>query len=354
MARYPARKIGYWYLVSTEPLLGKHARWRTQAVALGLSKEARKRLEWFIWYEIHTENTAKTARHFGISRQCFHEWKKRFDGVNLRTLESKSCAPKHVRQKEVTPEEEGRIIVLRKAHIRWGKEKITVLYKKTYGRSISSWKIQYTIRKHNLYFHPRKNTQTQIKRRRSKEKKRITTLQKKPFPGYLIALDTVVRWIGGQKRYIFTAIDTASKIAFARMYTTKSSRNAGDFLNRFAYLLDYELWNVGHDNGSEFKKDFQKQIDNLKLSDWWSRVRTPTDNPFNESFNRTLDREFLQLGNLTDDVDRFNKTLLSWLIEYNFERPHQSLGYDTPWEYYSKAARVSPRYSSNAYNFPSI
>jgi len=339
------RKVGY-YLVPTVVLLPQGERWRKQAEKLGLSKDARTRLEWFIWYEGHGKNASLTTRRFGISRQCFHEWKGRFDGKNLRTLESRSCAPCHVRQKEITPEEEGRVILLRQAHIRWGKVKLAVLYKTTYGTAISSWKVQYTIKKHDLYFHPAKNAQTQAKRRRSKEKKRITTLNKKPFPGYLIALDTIVLWVNGQKRYIFTVIDTVSKIAFARMYTTKSSKNAADFLNRFVYLLDHEVWNAGHDNGSEFHKHFQTAIERLGLDDWWSRTHTPKDNPVNERFNRTLQDEFVALGHLTNDTERFNRELLPWLIEYNFVRPHQSLGYQTPWEYYSKAAKVSPRYSS--------
>jgi transposase InsO family protein len=347
MMKPPVKKIGYWYLVSTEPLLGKHVRWRKQAEALSLSKEAKKRLEWFIWYENKGRNAAKTTRHFGISRQCFHTWKQRFDGKNLRTLETRSCAPVHVRKKEITPEEEGRIITLRKAHLRWGKMKIAKVYETIHGTKISSWKVQYTITKHRLYFHPKKNALTQAKRKRSKEKKRITTLQKQPFPGYLIALDTIVLWINGQKRYIFTVIDTVSKIAFARMYTTKSSANAADFLNRFLYLLDYEVWNVGHDNGSEFHKHFQAQIEKHKLSDWWSRPHTPKDNPMNERFNRTIQDEFIALGHLTADTARFNRELTDWLIEYTFVRPHQSLGYQTPWEYYAEAAKVSPRYSSH-------
>src|SRR3989344_6937955 len=339
------RKVGY-YLVPTVVLLPQAERWRAQAEKLGLSKDARKRLEWFIWPEGHRRAVSLPPRHFGISRQCFHEWRKRFDGKNLRTLESRSCAPCHVRQKEITPLEEGRIIELRKAHIRWGKMKLAVLYRTTYGTPISSLKVQYTIVKHGLYFHPTKNAQTQAKRRRSKEKSRITRLARKPVPGYLIALDTIVLWVNGQKRYIFTVIDTVSKIAFARMYTTKSSKNAADFLNRFAYLLDYEVWNAGHDNGSEFHKHFQDAIERLGLDDWWSREHTPTDNPFNERFNRTLREEFLELGHLTNDTERFNRELLPWLIEYNFVRPHQSLGYQTPWAYYSKAAKLSPRYSS--------
>jgi transposase InsO family protein len=339
------KKVGV-YLVSTTRLLSQHERWRKQAVLLALSKDARTRLEWFIWYETKGKNTSRTARHFGISRQCFLKWQKRFDGKNLRLLETHSRAPRQVRQKTITPEEEGRIIRLRQCHLRWGKLKLAILYQRTYGTHISSWKVQYTIKKHRLYFHPKQNERTQAKRRRSKEKKRITTLVKKPFPGFLIALDTMVLWVQGQKRYVFTVIDTVSKIAFARMYTTKSSKNAADFLNRFMYLLDYEVWNAGHDNGSEFHKHFQTQIEAYKLGDWWSRVHTPTDNPINERFNRTLQDEFIAFGHRTHDTTRFNRELTDWLVEYTFVRPHQSLGYLTPWQYYANATKVSPMYSS--------
>ncbi len=343
-------KMGY-RLVPGVPrvLLDDAVRWRRQAEALGLSKGARTRLEWFIWYEGHGQDASLTSRRFGVCRKTFWKWDRRFDRKDLRTLEERSRAPQHVREKEITPEEEGRVIRLREAHLRWGKMKLERLYLSTYGTKLSSWKVQYTIAKHGLYFHPQKNARTQAKRKRSKEKKRITELHKKPVPGFLIALDTMVLWIDGTKRYVFTAIDTVSKIAFARMYTTKSSRNAADFLNRFAYLLDYEVWNAGHDNGSEFHKDFQKAIEKLGLTDWWSRTRTPTDNPFNECFNGTLRREFLEMGHLTSDVDRFNREVTEWLIEYSFVRPHQSLGYATPWEYYSKAAKLLPMYSSSGH-----
>ena len=46
---------------------------------------------------------------------------------------------------------------------------------------------------------------------------------------------------------------------------------------------------------------------------------------------------------MTDDTERFNQNLTNWLIEYNFTRPHQSLDYDTPWEYYAETAGVLPR-----------
>lgn len=340
------KQVGY-YLVPEITLMNKHERWRKQAKVLNLSKEARNRLEWFIYHETKAKgNVSLTARHFGIVPKTLYKWKNLFNEKNLRTLEDGSRAPKHVRQKEITPEEETRIIALRKKHICWGKMKIAVLYERAYSTPISSWKVGYTIKRYKLYPDIKKNKQTQAKKKRNKLKIRTTKLKKKPFPGFLIALDTIVIYWRGKKRYILTAIDETSKIAFARMYTTKHSRNAADFIQRMAYLLDYELWNTCHDNGSEFEKEFQKAIRELDLGDYWSRPATPKDNPVSERFNRTVQEEFVAFGNMTDDVLLFNRNLTEWLVEYNFVRPHQTLDYETPWSFYQKTAKVLPMYSS--------
>ena len=225
--------------------------------------------------------------------------------------------------------------------------KLKKRYETIHKETISSWKIQYTIQKYHLYHNPSKNIKTQAKRKKSKEKKRITNLKKKDIPGYIIALDTIIFYINGTKRYVLTAIDHTSKIAFARMYTTKSSRSASDFLKRMMYLMDYEVWNSLHDNGSEFKKEFSKAIQELRLEEYWTRVKTPKDNPVCERFNGTIKKEFISLGNLTTDTQIFNQDLTEWLIEYNFIRPHQSLDYQTPWEYYEKANKLLPMYSSS-------
>ena len=328
----------------------KHANWRGQSELLGLSKAARTRLEWFIYYEARAQkNASLTCRHFGIAPKTFYKWKKIFDGKNLRLLEDRLRVPLNKRKRAITPTEETRIITLRKQHIRWGKMKLARLYWNIYGEHVSSWKIQYTIKKYRLYYHPVRNERLQKRRKRNQAKKRITELKKKPFPGYLIALDTVVIYWNGTKRYVLTAIDTVSKIAFARMYTSKSSTNAADFLKRMVYLLDDAVWNTLNDNGSEFYKEFIHACKDLKLTQYWSRVRTPTDNPVDERFNKTLKEEFIALGNMTDDPLQFNHNLTEWLVEYNFVRPHQALGYDTPWEFYQKTAKVLPMYPSRTW-----
>jgi len=329
----------------------RYEHWRKVAKTIKLSKKACQRLEWIIFYETKAKRNARaTCRHFFISPKTFYKWLNRFEERNLRTLEDQDKAPKNRRKKEITSQEESRIISLRKQYIVWGKMKLQKLYQNIYHEKISSWKIQYTIQKYKLYPNPIKNAKLQKKRKRNQAKKRITELKKQPFPGFLIALDVITIYWNGLKRYILTAIDTLSKIAFARMYTTKSSRSAADFLKRVFYLLDGSFLNALHDNDSAFHKEFIQACRDLGISQYWSRPHTPTDNPVNENFNGILKREFLQLGNFHPDPVIFNKRLTEWLILHVFVRPNQALGYDTPWQFYQKTANVLPMYSSRAHS----
>lgn len=324
-------------------LLDKHERWRSVAKIMELSHRARLRLEWII-YGVTGHTVQETCHHYGIPRKTFYKWFNQFDEDNiysLRKLEDKSCAPKHVRQMEITSCEEGRIVALRKAYLCYGKMKLAKIYQNTYGEAISSWKIQYTIKKYHLYHNPAKVAKTSRKRRDGVKKKRITELKLSWYQkhaGVLICLDTIVLHLAGCKRYIFTAIDKFGKVAFARMYKNRSSYNGKDFLHRLYFLLDGKITRVGHDNGSEFEKYFRSTCLSLGIQQYYSRPRTPKDNPDNERFNQTFETEFLNMGNFNSNTDIFNKKFTEWLIEYNFHRPHETLGYRTPLE----LTKVSP------------
>lgn len=346
----PASHATFRFPVLLTPLklLSREERLRKIATNLQLSKSARLHLEWILWHNTHGGNSTATARHFGIARKTFWKWRRRFNDQNLYTLEEHSKAPIKRRQREITQQQENRILVLKKANIRYGKMKIAALYETDYGEHISSWKAQKVIEKYKLYYHPKKQARINRKRQMSVKRKRITKLTTKPLTGFLFCLDTIVIYWKGLKRYIFTGIDKYSKLAFARMYTQKSSLNAKDFLHRLRFLLNGNMMNVGHDNGSEFKKYFEKACAELHINQYFSRPKTPKDNATNERFNRTLEEEFIQMGNFTPTTIEFNKNLTEWLIEYNFRRPHQSLNYMSPISFIQKDAKLLPMYPSRS------
>jgi transposase InsO family protein len=333
-------------------LLKKPIRWRKVADKINLSTKGRGRLEWIIfYYTITNSNATATAKYFGISRQCFHKWLRRFkkSKQNVRSLETKSRAPKHVRSWEITSEQERKIRILRKEFIHYGKAKLAVLYKRRYGERISAHKIQRVINKWQLYPDQVKKEKIDNKRKRSKKKKRIQQLTKIPEPWFLVQLDGITIHRNGEKRYILTAMDHGGKLGYARMYKSKSSRHAADFLYRLLYLTNDQIKNIQTDNGSEFEGEFSRAIEKHNLERYFSRSYTPTDNAEVERFNGTLKNEWLKWGNLTMDCEKFNKRLLDWIIRYNYVRPHETLDQLTPMEYIVKKTEVSTMYPSRTF-----
>ncbi len=329
-------------------LLNRHERWRNVARMQKLSREALKRLEWIIFYETKGGfNALYTCRHFGIAPKTFYKYLNRFN-QNPSSLEDRSRAPLKVRSREITLQQEDRIVTLRKENMFYGKEKLRAEYNEVYGEDISSWKIWYTIKKHGLFPDPVKTGKIREKRKRSQKKKKITELKRKnqSILGYLIQIDTIVLHLFGLKRYILTAIDSFGKLAFARCYRTASSYSAADFLRRLTFLFDDQIVNIQTDNGSEFLKHFERACQELKLNHYFSRTRTPQDNCYVEYFNKTLQKEWLNLGNFHPDTSFMNQSLTEWLIRYNFKRRHNSLENLSPIDYCVKYKKVLPMYST--------
>src|SRR5260370_19898925 len=100
-----------------------------QLAGLGkkVSRAAQARLQWMLFYFFNARNAARTCRHFGISRQTFYRWKRRFDRHELSTLEGHSHRPRRVRQPTWAPEVAGRGLALPKQYARWGNNKVVVL-----------------------------------------------------------------------------------------------------------------------------------------------------------------------------------------------------------------------------------
>lgn len=320
-----------------------------------LSHQAQLKLEWIIYYHNPGErNARKTAITFGICRKTFHKWLSRFDETNLKTLEEHSKAPLNVRQRDISPWQESRIIKLRLAHIRWGKMKLQRLYIREYDEYISSWKIQKVIEDRNLYYDKQKAAKKRKTRLKGQTRNRITKLPISGDINYLWHVDTVILTMkAGGYRYLLTAIDQVSKLAFARLYKTHHSKYAKDFLLRLEYLTDKSIVNIHHDNGSEFAKDFTAACRELNLPQWYSRVRTPKDNAVLERFNRTIQEDFVDAWDVDcENIDDFNRKLTDWLIEYSDIRPHETLAQQTPLEYIDThqptgVLPMSPSYTIN-------
>ena len=87
------------------------------------------------------------------------------------------------------------------------------------------------------------------------------------------------------------------------------------------------------DNGPEFRsKLFQIWLKAKGIS--WSRIQKgkPQQNAIVERFNRTYREDILD-ANVFYSIDHAQEITDRWIYEYNHERPHQSLNYQTPASY---------------------
>ena len=297
------------------------------------NEEVRRRAKALDVWRDHSIRAAMDA--FSVSRPTLYRWKQALEKQQgrLDALDPQSGAPRHVRQRHYPDGLLERIIELREEHPRLGKKKLAVLLSisESYaGRCLQDLKerkllpalrkVSFSARTGKVFEHTRTY---RTKLRRPKGAKRG------------MELDTVIRFVDGTKRYILTAIDVERRFAFAGAYTSHSSTSAADFLRKVVGVCPFLVAELQTDNGSEFAKHFETACDVLGLTHFHTYPRTPKMNAHIERFNRTLSEDFISHNRtlLRDDLAAFNEKLVDWLLWYNTERPHQSLGMVSPLRY---------------------
>lgn len=145
------------------------------------------------------------------------------------------------------------------------------------------------------------------------------------YPGHLVALDTVERFVNGVRRYVITFEDIYTRFSFAWATKSHASLAAKEFFELcqkvFPYTFQFQY--VLTDNGSEFKKHFDEELRKQHLIHYHTYPRTPKMNAHLERFNRTIQEEFIDYHSfLLLNPDEFNRQLIDYLIFYNTERVH--------------------------------
>ena len=321
-----------------------------------LSSEAKTRLAYLEFYR-QIKDVSVVCRAFGISRQTFYKWQKRFKPNDLSSINNHSKTPLNKRHGSLSFEEELKLKKFREKYIRQSKVKLSIMYGKEFGERVSSWQFQKVITKYQLYYDKIKAERIRTKRKKNRlfPKIRINEVDPRDYLSkdkpLFFCVDGITLYLPFGKRYIFTAIDHFNKLGFSRAYTTKSSLSAFDFLLRLNVLAEGKIAAILSDNGSEFSKYFEEACKRLKITHIYTRVKTPQDNPRDERFNRTIEEEFMEVNEnfesylADDDLTEANRELTEWLIFYNFIRPHHSLGLQRPIDYVNLRSKVLPMYS---------
>ncbi len=156
-------------------------------------------------------------------------------------------------------------------------------------------------------------------------------------PGYLGSQDTF--YVGNLKGvgriYQQTFVDTYSKIAFAKLYTTKTPLTSADLLNEkvMPFFDEYQsdLLRILTDRGTEYcgkveTHDYELFLGINDIEHTKTKAASPQTNGICERFHKTILQEFYQITfrkKIYRSMDDLQIDLDTWLDEYNLRRTHQ-------------------------------
>ena len=314
-----------------------------------VSKDGAKRLQWMEFYLRHG-NARLTCRHFAISPQTFYRWKNRFDPFDLTTLEAASRRPHNVRKPTTPTKIVEEVLKLRLQYPRWGKDKLVILLKKR-GIEISAstvGRIMKRLKERGVLVEPVNVIQAR-KARKRRHKPRYAIRKPQGYrvtaPGDLVQVDSLqIRLESDDVRWQFSSRDLISRWDVSRAYRRASSFSALLFLDYMECKFPFPIRAIQVDGGSEFKKDFEEACKKKRIQLFVIPPRSPKLQAYVERANRTHREEFYEVEDIAVEMEEHNKQLEEWDWTYNTVRPHQSLDYLTPAEYYQRWCKDHPQH----------
>jgi transposase InsO family protein len=301
-----------------------------------LARGAARRLAIIRHAQEVTGNVSATCRYFGITRQAFYTWLRRYEEHGPEGLRDRSRRPR-VSPNATKAEVVGKIVYLRQSY-HFGPHKISMYLKRYHEVQISPsgvWRILKRLEMNRL-------PASQRYRRHVDRWKRY----EKPLPGHRVQID--VKFIAPlqgsrRKHYQFTAIDDCTRIRVLRIYDRLNQSSAIRFLDYVLEKLPFKVEVIQTDNGAEFGSQFHYHVLDRGIGHVYIKPATPRLNGKVERSHRIDAEEFYRMldGVVIDDTGLFNERLQEWEDFYNFNRPHGGLGGQTPYERLREKTRGS-------------
>lgn len=306
-----------------------------------LSKAAKQRLRVLdYYYGKANRNISLTARHFGCSRSYIYKWLRRFNPSWLPSLESRSCRPKHCRNKQYDLRQVEIIKKIRREYPTYSCLKIEVILRRDYGIIMSHATIGRIIKKYNMFYsrkvllHKHRAKGGIVHHQRYQEINRLQYYLQTSEVGKVIEFDMKHIANGNStKQYAFCGLDPVSKQGIIHVASTPSSSQARIAIEKIIERFGNDILIVC-DNGSENFKEVYMLLQELGIPQLFTRPHTPKDKPHIENFIGKYQKECLDetLGDYLTLEDRRKQTK-KWLNDWHFYRPHQALAYYTPAEF---------------------
>ena len=277
------------------------------------------------------------ARRNGVSRSAVHEWLRAYADHGLGGLVDRSSRP-HSCPHQMPPEVEARIVELRREHPGWGP--------RTIGHRLEREGVVPVPGRTSIYrCLVRHGLITPQARKRKKgdyrrwERSRAMELWQMDIVGG-------VKLVDGSEAKIVTGVDDHSRFCVSAYVVARATARPTCDALALAMRTHGLPEAILTDNGKVFTGRFGKGAGEVLfdricrengIKHLLTAPRSPTTTGKVERFHKTLRREFLD-GKAFTSIEDAQAQLDGWVRDYNFERPHQSLGMAVPWDRFRLAA----------------
>ena len=278
---------------------------------------------------------AKAAEAQGVSRTTAHKWIARYRAEGWPGLEDRTSRPH--RSPRLTPPDDVAAILRARVDRRWGPHRLApltghprstvyaVLARAGYSRlrdadRLSGVPVRY------VHDHP-----GSLVHQDHKKLGRIPDGGGHRVLGRAAAPHSHRSGLGHD--HLEVIVDDATRLAYVAHVSDESARSASQA------LLDAAVWFVGHgvriervltDNGKAYtSRAFEATVESIGARHKRTRPYRPQTNGKAERFIKTLLTEWAYGRLYRTNAERM-EALPAWVIEYNVERTHTSLGGITP------------------------
>ncbi len=268
-----------------------------------------------------------TATRYGVDRRTLHRWLVRYANEGLAALADKSSKPDRCPH-QMAPEIEARIVELRRSHPGWGPRTILNKLRRELDHPPSRAAIYRCLVRHRLI-------QPKPRRRRREDYKRWE--RSRSMELWQIDVMGNVRLASGLQLSVVTGVDDHSRFCvMAKVVTRATARPVCDALLQALHRHGIPE-QILTDNGKVFTGKLGRRpatvlFDRICLNNGIRHLLTapysPTTTGKVERFHRTLRKDFFS-DKTFDTIEDMQQALDIWVVGYNNEREHQSLG-DVP------------------------
>ena len=298
---------------------------------------ARIRLGWFRKAE-ELGSVVDACKYYGVPRRTYYYWYKRWlaSGKDLVSLYDQPRTPKsHSRDAD---EELVSLIVQLRLGLGYGEDALAFVLQRDYGVTVSHHGVGNVLKRAGLL---------KKRRRRLRTRRQLSSY---PYtPGERGQLD-VKHW--KRVAYQYSLVDCATRIKYKRLYPGYDPATTVDFLRlpcRF-FTPAFTFTEIQTDNGTEFTYDNFPQVkpDTRSAVEVWLAAqgiihgRIPAHSPhLNGRVERSHGIDKARYKLLTSNAytkAELQRFLVDDCLDYNFYRPHSSLGMKTPVEYLQSLA----------------